>query len=240
MAGIALLARMRESGPRLLRFISLWYPVTLFGFLFEEIGQIVHAIYPGWFDHWLIAADYWMFGAHPTVWVEQFSSYWLNEYMQLVYTSYLFLIPLFGAYLWLRRRRESFELYLVSMCVTYYLCYLIFVLFPIESPHHTLAHLQQVELTGGPFTAFINLIEKHGRVHGGAFPSTHVAGSWVVLISAFRSGRRTGYALLPLVLSISAATVYGRYHYVSDVIAGVAMAFLGCWLGARLKREAQG
>ncbi|HZN12491.1 MAG TPA: phosphatase PAP2 family protein [Blastocatellia bacterium] len=237
MAGIALLARFREGGPRWLQFLSHWYPVGLFGFLFEEIGQIVHAVYPGWQDRWLIAADYAMFGAHPTVWVEQFSSYWLTEYMQLVYTSYLFLIPAFGAYLWMRGRRDGFELYLVSMCVTYYLCYLIFVLFPIESPHHTLAHLQGVELTGGPFTAFINLIEKHGRVHGGAFPSTHVAGAWVVLISAFRSGRRAGLALLPLVLSISAATVYGRYHYVSDVIAGVGMACLGCWLGARLVRR---
>jgi len=118
--------------------------------------------------------------------------------------------------------------------VAYYLCYVIFVLFPIESPHHTLRHLQQVDLVGGPFTAFINLLEKHGRVHGGAFPSTHVAGSVVVLISAYRFARRIGYWLTPLVLGICVATVYGRYHYAVDVFAGVLAAAIGCWAGARL------
>src|ERR1044072_9496798 len=93
----------------------------------------------------------------------------MNEYMQLAYTFYLPLLPLFGAYLWLRGRREGFDTYIVSMCTTYYLCYVIFLFFPIEGPYHTLAHLQRVELTGGPFTAVIGFIEENGGVHGGGF-----------------------------------------------------------------------
>src|SRR5262249_281909 len=191
--------------------------------------------------------------------IEQFSNYWLNEYMQLVYTSYFLLTIGLGAYLWFRDRgfrkrgfrdrgfrkrgfrkrgfrdrREDFDEFIASTCAAYYLCYVIFVLFPIESPYHTLRHLQQAELAGGPFTALINLIEKHGRVHGGAFPSAHVAGSMVALISARRFARPAGYWLTPLVLSICVATVYGRYHYVMDVFAGALMAVIGCWLGSRL------
>jgi membrane-associated phospholipid phosphatase len=30
------------------------------------------------------------------------------------------------------------------------------------------------------------------------------------------------------------STVYGRYHYVADVIAGIAVGFLGFWAGHRL------
>jgi membrane-associated phospholipid phosphatase len=236
VAMVVALASCHERRPRLLQFLSLAYPLALFGFFFEEIGYLVHAIHPGWFDAALIKLDYAIFGAHPTVWVEQFSSYWLNEYMQLAYTTYLFLIPGLGIYLWRRGRREGLEVYVVSMCAAYYLCYLIFILFPIEGPHHTLAHLQRVELAGGPFTAFINLIEKHGRVHGGAFPSTHVAGAVVVLVSAYRCAPRLGYALTPLVLSICVSTVYGRYHYAVDVLAGAVMGLAGCWLGAKLWR----
>lgn len=225
-------ARMREVP--LLRLVSYWYPPLLFLFFFEEIGLTVHAIFPGWFDKYLIEADRLLFGVHPTVWIEQFSSYWLNEYMQLVYTSYFLLTIGFGGYLWAQKRFDDFAVFIGSTCVAYYLSYVIFVLFPIESPYHTLHHLQQVELTGGPFTAFINLIEKHGRVHGGAFPSTHVAGSMVVLFSAYRFAKPIGYALTPLVLSICVATVFGRYHYAVDVFAGIFVAGLGCWIGAWL------
>jgi len=228
------LARARERGIRVLSLLSHWYPTLLFLFFFEEIGLIVHAIFPGWFDEYLIKADYAMFGVHPTVWIERFSNYWLNEYMQLVYMGYFPLTIGLGAYLWIRTRREEFAVFIASTCAAYYLCYVVFVLFPIESPHHTLRHLQRAELAGGPFTAFINLIEKHGRVHGGAFPSAHVAGSVVVLISAWRFARRAGYWLTPLVLSICVATVYGHYHYVMDVFAGALMAVIGCWLGSRL------
>ena len=222
--------------------------VALYLVFFEEIGLIVHSIFPGWFDEYLIKADYAMFGAHPTVWIEQFSNYWVNQYMQLVYTSYYLLTIGLGAYLWFRNggvrnrgirdRREDFAEFITSTCAAYYLCYVIFVLIPIESPHHTLRHLQQVELAGGPVTDLINLIEKHcGRVHGGAFPSAHVAGSVVVLISAWRFAPRAGDCLTPLVLSICVATVYGRYHYVMDVLAGILMAVVGCWMGAKLRSK---
>ena len=231
---IAGLSLARARGIPVLSTISHWYPTILFLFFFEEIGSIVHAIFPGWFDEHLIRADYALFGVHPTVWIEQFSSYWLNEYMQLVYTSYYLLTIGLGAWLWTKGRREEFALFITSTCAAYYLCYVIFVLFPIESPHHTLRHLQQVELAGGPFTDLINLIEKHGRVHGGAFPSAHVAGSVVALLAAWRFTRRAGWWMTPLVASICVATVYGRYHYAMDVFAGIAMAVLGFWIGARL------
>jgi membrane-associated phospholipid phosphatase len=234
MAMIFGLALAREKKIRVLSLISHWYPTLLFLFFFEEIGLIVHAIFPGWFDEYLIRADYALFDAHPTVWIEQFSSYWLTEYMQLVYTSYFLLTIGLGAHLWLKGKQREFAVFMASTCAAYYLNYVIFVLFPIESPHHTLKALQTAELAGGPFTAFINLLEKHGRVHGGAFPSNHVAGSVVVLISAWRFARRHAYWLTPLVLSICVATIYGRYHYVMDVLAGAVMAAVGCWIGARL------
>ncbi|MBK7600927.1 MAG: phosphatase PAP2 family protein [Acidobacteria bacterium] len=237
MAMIAYLAAARNRRTPLIETISHWYPTVLFLFFFEEIGLIVHAIFPGWFDQYLIRADLALFGVHPTVWIEQFSSYWLTEYMQLVYTSYYLLTIGFGAYLWLRGRRSEFSWFITATCAAYYLSYPIFVLFPVESPHHTLQHLQQVELAGGPVTDFINLIEKHGRVHGGAFPSAHVAGSMVVLFSAFKFERKLAWLLAPLILSICLATIYGRYHYVMDVFAGTLMAAIGCMLADRLEMK---
>lgn len=236
LACMWLLAFFRARGSRIARAIGNWYPIFLFGIFFEEIGLIVHAFHPGWFDHWLINLEYRVFGVHPTVWIEQYSSYWTTELLQLAYTSYLVLTLLLALYFASRRQEAPQKILVVSTCVAYYLGYVIFVLFPIESPYHTLRALQQVELAGGPFTAAIEWIERYGRVHGGAFPSAHVSGSVVALICSWRYARRIGYALFPLVTLICIATVYGRYHYVADVLAGILMAVIGCAVGVRLVR----
>lgn len=228
MAAIAVLAVARQRRVPVLVAAAEWYPTLIFLFFFEEIGLIVHAIHPGWFDRYLIDADLALFGVHPTVWIERFNGYWMTEYMQLAYTSYYLLTIGFAARLWFGGRRGEFAALIEATCVAYYLCYVIYVLFPVESPYHTLRHLQQADLAGGPVTALIDFIERHGRVHGGAFPSAHVAGSMVVLFSAFRFERKIGWRLLPLVLSICVATVYGRYHYVVDIFAGIAVAAAGC------------
>src|ERR1700674_3703914 len=49
-----------------------WYPHLFFLFCFEELGKVVHLVTPGWQDTKLIAADYWLTGVPPTVWLEHF------------------------------------------------------------------------------------------------------------------------------------------------------------------------
>jgi len=235
LAGLILvLARARAAGPRILSEASEWYPLAFFVLFFEEIQVLVHGLRPGWSDAWLIRADYALFGAHPTVWIEQFAGYWLTEYLQLAYTSYFALT--IGVAVFLRRRHGlgALRLLMAASSVTYYACYVVFVLFPVEGPYHTLAHLQQVPLDGGPFTAVIEWIERYGRVHGGAFPSAHVAGSVVTLLCAWRYSPRVGWMLAPIVLSILVATVYGRYHYFVDLPAGVLVGAVGYASGRRL------
>ena len=53
-------------------------------------------------------------------------------------------------------------------------------------------------------------------------PSSHVAVALVVMLAAFRYFRRLGWALLPINIGLAIATVWGRYHYVSDVFVGAA------------------
>ena len=65
-----------------------------------------------------------------------------------------------------------------------------------------------------------------GGARGGAFPSSHVSVSTVVLLMVWYHDRRLGYFLAPIVAGIYVATVYGRFHYALelDVIAGLALA----------------
>src|SRR5208337_2735276 len=67
---LALAAARREN--TLVHFARHWYPLPLYIFLFEELGGLVHAIFPGWFDRAFLAFDYRLAGVHPSVWLSQF------------------------------------------------------------------------------------------------------------------------------------------------------------------------
>ena len=217
-----------------LRFARHWYPQALFLFCFEELHFLAHLIFPGWFDGWLIAFDYRLTGVHPTVWLEQFAQPALNDFMQMAYLSYFFYLTIIGAVLYRRHARRAFWAVMTSSLAAYALGYLIAIFFPIESPYHALAASQHVELSGGFFTALINLVERFGRVHGAAFPSAHVSGAFVAVLGAWRYRRWLFWVFLPFFLCMMVSTVYGRYHYVADVLGGLVVGAFGFWLGHKL------
>lgn len=234
---IVTLAYFRQRQTPVLSFLSYWYPLGLSGFFFEEIHSIVHIIHRGWFDAGLIQFDYAMFGAHPTVWFEQHISYWTTEVMNFFYFTYWPLIPALALLLWLRNQKQFAE-FVFALSLSYILCYLVFIFYPIEGPYHTLRALQTVhEAPGWIFTHLVEFVEKHGRIHGGAFPSAHVAGSFVAAIAAYRFSRRLGHAVLILALGVCVSAVYGRYHYVVDIWGGMAAAALGFWATRKLFRR---
>ena len=61
-------------------------------------------------------------------------------------------------------------------------------------------------------------------------PSSHVAEALIVLLFAIRNYGRRAYFLIPIVIGLAMGTVYGRFHYISDVAVGTAIAFVIYWL----------
>jgi membrane-associated phospholipid phosphatase len=53
-----------------------------------------------------------------------------------------------------------------------------------------------------------------------------VSASIIVLVVAWKRQRQLAYLLLPIVLGVIVATVYGRFHYVLDTIAGLALGIM--------------
>jgi membrane-associated phospholipid phosphatase len=56
------------------------------------------------------------------------------------------------------------------------------------------------------------------------FPSGHAAVSVAIALAVFLSAPVAGALLLTVALAICVASVVGRYHYVVDIVAGVALA----------------
>ena len=61
---------------------------------------------------------------------------------------------------------------------------------------------------------------------GGSLPSPHCAGTTIMLVMLYRYNRKAFYVLLPTLLSVYFATVYGRFHYAWDGIAGILVAMV--------------
>lgn len=216
---------------RFWHFWGHWYPHLFFLFCFEEMGKLMHLVQPGWQDAKLIAFDRWVTGVNPSLWLEQFANPALNEFMQFSYFTYFLFLLILGAVLYYRREWRSYWAVMTYSAIAYSLGYVIATCFPVQSPWFTLADMWHGELTGGPFTAVINFIEKCGRVHGAAFPSQHVAGAMAALWGAWRHRRWLFWVFLPFVVCMCASTVYVRNHYVADVLAGIVTGTLGYILG---------
>ena len=80
-------------------------------------------------------------------------------------------------------------------------------------------------------------VYEHFEAPGAAFPSSHVAVALCTLYFSFRYLPRIRILHTVTVILMSMATVYCRYHYVADVIAGALAAALliplGNWLHGR-------
>jgi membrane-associated phospholipid phosphatase len=222
---------------RFWHFWRHWYPHLFFLFCFEELGVLVHLVSPRWQDAKLIAFDHWLTGVHPSIWLEQFSGPGRNELMQFAYLTYFVYLVVLGGILYYQEDWRGYWSVMTYSAVAYAIGYLIAIFFPIESPWFAMAGSWHGELHGGPFTAVINFIEHYGRVRGAAFPSEHVAGSFAALWGAWRHRRWLFWVMLPLILCMCVSTVWGRYHYVADILGGMVTGTLGYVIGKWLMKK---
>jgi membrane-associated phospholipid phosphatase len=71
-------------------------------------------------------------------------------------------------------------------------------------------------------------------IHTSVFPSAHVSGAFAAAFGVRRAlpeKPRVWHSLLAIAVLIATATVYGRYHYVVDAVAGFAVSVVALALG---------
>ncbi len=240
----------RSRIARTLSWVRDWYPQAVFLFCFEELQILVHLTGQAWWDPVLIAFDHRLTGVYPGVWLSQFSRPWINEALQVAYMTYYVFLTILGASLYRRRLSRSdvspagdpsgaaalraFWTVMAASMIAYSIGYVISIFLPVEAPFFAMRSFHLPPLVGGPATSLINFIESWGRVRGGAFPSGHVTGAFVALLSAWRYRRYLFWAFLPFFVAMCVSTIYGRYHYIADVLAGILVGAIGLILAERL------
>ena len=81
-------------------------------------------------------------------------------------------------------------------------------------------------LAGHTFYDLVHFVSDRGGARGGAFPSSHVSVSTVILLVTLERQPRWLVWLLPVYLGLVLATIYGRFHYVLDIVAGLLLALV--------------
>ncbi|MBN2492641.1 MAG: phosphatase PAP2 family protein [Planctomycetes bacterium] len=223
----------RRSRRPLLRFLAEVYPLVLLTFFYVYSNRMNTLVFPQSFDAFFRELDRRMFGGEPSFWLAHtFGSPLVHEIVHALYATYYIQIPAVAlVYYFTRRAHGQYQRMIFTLCLTFYASYLVFVALPVHGPHS----LRGDDYAGGwLFVPMMDFIYRTAETDGGAFPSSHVAVSLVCLLFSWRHSRGLFAAGLVSFLGITLATVYCRYHYAVDSLAGIAWGVLGYAAGVSL------
>jgi membrane-associated phospholipid phosphatase len=217
---------LNRAGPPagMLRVIHDWHPLMLFPLLYKEVELLAPVIGDWRLTAAIPAWESALFGGQPSLYLsERLAFVPLSEYLHFCYLSYVIVIPSVAAYWYVSGRRAAFGELLLMLSTVLLGSYLFFILLPVDSPYYVSRRLG-VPFSGHFFFDLVHLMSARGGARGGAFPSAHVSGAVVVSLVAWRHQRRLAYLVVPITGSLMIATVYGRFHYVLDTLAGAGLA----------------
>lgn len=226
-----------------LGFLRHFYPVLLYAGFFAETGHLNQMFVQGYLDPVVIDWDQRLFGFQPSLaFMEKLPLLFVSEIFYAAYFSYYVMIGGVGLTLYLRDRRQFFH-YVSVVSFVFYICYLLYIFLPIIGPlvffraipgYHLPANLESLAaaahypaaVKSGVFYQIMKWVYDVFEAPGAAIPSSHVAIALCTVYFSFRYIRAIRWFHLCVAVLLCLATVYCRYHYVSDVLAGVATAFL--------------
>ena len=236
---------------RILDFLRQFYPLLLYTGFFCETGQINRMFISTYLDPLCIRLDQSLFGCQPSLlFMQQLPCLWLSELLHAAYFSYYLMVGGLGLALLFRNRRY-FAHYVAVISFVFYLCYLAYIFLPAIGPmifcdplpgYSLPPAVQQLApttvypaaVTNGLFYRLMEWIYRVFEAPGAALPSSHVAVALCTVYFSFRYLRPIRFVHLAVAVLLCLSTVYCRYHYAVDVLAGVLTAAillpLGNWL----------
>jgi membrane-associated phospholipid phosphatase len=242
---LCLLTAGDRWGPgSMLSHVRDWFPTVLILLAYREMGWLVLPGQNGALEAQWIVWDRrllyeWGFKAQ----VESLGPV-LPVLFELAYL-FVYAVPALAiGWLYLEKRRDRIDDFLSVQLLALLTAYAMYPWFPSEPPRTIFAG-EDLPAYSGLLRRFNLMIVGGYGIHTSVFPSGHTAAAFGAALGLMRFlperpwvGRRFWiYAVL-----IALATVYGRYHYAVDTLAGFAVALLAWALswtwGSNLLRRA--
>jgi len=206
-----------------------YYPLAM-NLAFLLLGPTIKNATTWRADDLLLRVDTYLVGTNLSHRIEPWISPLLSDVMSFGYM--FFMILLFGSMLFYLLASPHLERCYHGLFSVYGLGFLGYTFVPAAGPYVALADRFTTPVHGGWLTALNEQMVSTGSNHVDVFPSLHIAVSLFLWLTLLKDYRRLGVLLTPLLVVLWVSTIYLRYHYSIDLIAGAVLALGIFWLTA--------
>jgi len=214
---------------------AAFFPVVPIGVIFFTLGFIPE-LNPRDRDALLSRLDRALCRVDPSVWMERFTFPWITEVMQLAYLAYYVLPFVLLGILYRRGDAEAFDISITALLLSHYFAFIGYMMVPALGPRFALASQYRKELKGPllaePVRNLVNVLEGIKR---DAFPSGHTSAILITVFYAFQFTPGMSSLFVAIAGLMILSTLYLRYHYVVDILAGALLAALCLFLAPLLQ-----
>ncbi|MFM7544671.1 MAG: phosphatase PAP2 family protein [Ignavibacteria bacterium] len=219
--------------------IHRYYHLPIIYVIFMQVFVHISVLNPHDYDQILAGWDRALFGMNPTEYIQQFAFPALTEFFQIAYVLFYFHAFAQSIELNLRGLYEEAESVTRTIVFGFLLSYVMYVFMPAIGPRFSVHDYASIstDLPGLWLTDALRTIIDTGdgfrdktldpalQMHRNCMPSGHTMMTLMNMILAFRYRSKLRWVFLIMGISLIIATVYLRYHYVVDVLAGIILAF---------------
>jgi hypothetical protein len=179
-----------------------------------------------------------LFGLEPSRdwWRGAPSAFW-STVTHAAYASYYLIVPFPVAYFLLTRRPALARRAVFGLVLVFVVCYAWFILFPVEGPYYAYDRPDAWFISNPP-ARLVYATLATGSSWGAAFPSSHVAATWMAVASTWAGSPRAALVLIPPAVLLTIGVVYTQMHYALDAAAGVVLCALAVPLLRRRPSQA--
>ena len=239
---------LRKKHLNLIRFLRYWYPMFMILFCFKTIYYIMMGLTPVIHDDLLIKIDFLIFGFNPTMVLKSISHPLITEFLQIIYALFYMMPVIFALELFLWHRYQELKFVTLVILFGFYLSFIGYLVLPAIGPRFILHDFYNLnnDLPGFWFTNFLRDLVNLGEsipkntqnvelfAQRDAFPSGHTIIILLIVYLSRKIKSNSFYFYFPYSILMIFATVYLRYHYVVDLIGGLAFAVLTILISNKL------
>jgi membrane-associated phospholipid phosphatase len=216
-----------------------WLPYPLALVCYREAGWIASAIHLRDIEHrWIgwdrLVLDSW----HGRAAIESLGPV-IPVVLEAAYLSVYIIAPVAIAVLYLNQKRGEADRLWLAFLLGLMLAYVQFPFWPSDPPRVVFPGMDMPGMLT-PLRRLNLYLVGHYGIHSSVFPSAHVSGAVagaLMLRRVLPERRAAGNIFLAVAILIAAATVYGRYHYLVDALAGGALGVVAYGLAWRVSKH---
>jgi membrane-associated phospholipid phosphatase len=213
-----------------------WLPYPLSLLCFREAGWLASAVHLHDLERkWIVWDRLVLDNFHGRAAIESLGPV-IPTLLEAAYLSVYVIGPLAVGVLYAFRRRDQADRLWLAFLLGLLLSYIEFPFWPSEPPRVVFPDWYLPSYLTPLRRLNLFLVGNYG-IHSSVFPSAHVSGAIaaaLMLRDVLTDRRRLGDAFVAVAILIAVATVYGRYHYAVDAVAGTAVGVVAYRLACRI------